>query len=392
MAFTSAYTSLQCVLSQCRGVPVVNSTLVTPAGRRQFDQYVQVSRNGRYAFIGVANGLVLDLTNGEYRRVPGQVAAKRRALSDTGCAVTLPKGAVTLNCPSGERSFPVEATVRLAQVDAEAKRIVYQSAVEPSSRVPLQFSFRAIDLATGQDFLIAQEAIPADGISIVPELDQWSLTADGSRILYLAGEGSPVSSLQLFTIGTLGEGRRQLTNSEEYADGFWEAALSPDGFVAYGISADNRVVRIDVHSGDSVDIVPRTPLPIWVTLADGLVPGSRATMIGSTLTDKPSPPQADAHVVLKLNGDEIPILEAKPESITFQVPFETLPGEARLEVIHASPFHLELPAIKVLPWRVEFLLPGGRGTAIHQDFRSLVTNVDPAVPGEILHFYITGLA
>ena len=78
-----------------------------------------------------------------------------------------------------------------------------------------------------------------------------SISADGSQVAFLYG-----NNRQVYIVGSDGKGLRQITNLPEPVK---EAALSGDGKVAFVVTVRNRIVRIDVASATSTEIVAATP-------------------------------------------------------------------------------------------------------------------------------------
>jgi uncharacterized protein (TIGR03437 family) len=100
-----------------------------------------------------------------------------------------------------------------------------------------------------------------------------------------------------------------------------------------------------------------------------------------------------------LAGLSSPILNAATTELDFQIPWEA-PASGQFSLVldsASSPFE-SLFAMDMMPYEPTFErsgLPalGASRTIIvaHQDFHGVVTSNDPAAPGEILHFYMTGL-
>src|SRR5262249_14997159 len=106
-------------------------------------------------------------------------------------------------------------------------------------------------------------------------------------------------------------------------------------------------------------------------------------------------------VSVTVGGLEAPIISAQPTAARFQGPFETALGVtaivsgSRARVVQ-DPAQVRLGAYPLVPWGLAFLAGATDSaiccvSAIHQDFRSLVTLDNPAQPNEIVHFYTVGL-
>jgi uncharacterized protein (TIGR03437 family) len=96
------------------------------------------------------------------------------------------------------------------------------------------------------------------------------------------------------------------------------------------------------------------------------------------------------------------VISAQPSLVKFQIPWETpvdKPVEIRLAYGTPPPFESVL-TVTTATVNAAFLGPTvvpsenssfPNGLAYHQDFRSFVTPSNPAQPGEIIHFYMSGL-
>ncbi len=91
-------------------------------------------------------------------------------------------------------------------------------------------------------------------------------------------------------------------------------------------------------------------------------------------------------------GYALPLLMVSPAQVTAQVPWE-MRGVVLLSLLETeSPFEERLTRqVRVVDTAVQMEYVGSHPAVVHQDFRGLVTDTDPASPGEILHFYLTGL-
>jgi uncharacterized protein (TIGR03437 family) len=120
-----------------------------------------------------------------------------------------------------------------------------------------------------------------------------------------------------------------------------------------------------------------------------LVPGSQYRIEGSTLS-----PSATIGA--------IPVwpLAVSPagDELIFQVPFEMPAGGYDFSIPGKSLFEFRWP-VEVRETAPAFLhynevgtpLPLQQPVAVHADFKSFVTPDSPAVPGEVIHFFMTGL-
>src|SRR5262245_58840721 len=95
------------------------------------------------------------------------------------------------------------------------------------------------------------------------------------------------------------------------------------------------------------------------------------------------------------------MVSASAENWTYKIPWEVLPSPqfpAFPTTLHgaSSPFEsvaqLDLETAAPVFERTGMPMDGQRDIVVaHQDFHGLVTRADPAIPGEIVHAYMTGL-
>jgi uncharacterized protein (TIGR03437 family) len=179
--------------------------------------------------------------------------------------------------------------------------------------------------------------------------------------------------------------------------------MTTDGKTIYASTRTGRLVQIDAVSGTVKEIVPRTPALRGATQADGTVPGSLTTILGSGLADYYATAPAGLTLPLSLGtttvtiaGSNAPIVSMDPESIRVLVPLGIPYGQAVIAVSSDSPFQSRSSAW-IAPLALTFLRfaetsDSGFGLyAIHQDFSSLVTVGSAARFGEVIHLYAVGL-
>ena len=180
-----------------------------------------------------------------------------------------------------------------------------------------------------------------------------------------------------------------------------EAVISGDGTTVWEATALGRIVKLDVASGNAQEIVPRTPL---ITSMQGApVPGSLNWLYGSGLSDSsvsaaPPLPQYLGGQSVLLNGTPARMLSVAPDALVYQIPFELPAGTAAVGVAaNGSPFDPPPPQIEIQPYfpvaiSEETLNGPCCGWVIAaSDFSSLITQDNPALPGEVVHTYFTGL-
>src|SRR5262245_5174886 len=106
-----------------------------------------------------------------------------------------------------------------------------------------------IDLLTG----VEEPVIEAPDLTLV------GMSNSGDRIAFLAsaglGDSVAEGSVQLYTISPEGTGLRQATHDSA---GIAEAVLAGAGTVAYAVTSDGRILRIDLDSDLVTELIGRT--------------------------------------------------------------------------------------------------------------------------------------
>jgi uncharacterized protein (TIGR03437 family) len=271
----------------------------------------------------------------------------------------------------------------LARMNSEATVIVYEAA-DPGGKYELIVHH----VGTGtEQILQVGPPVPANLPNNTPSYFQPWLSDDGSSVLYLTVDAS--GHQQVFYEATNGSGERALTNLTSVPEGVSAATLSGDGTIAYAATPDGRILRISVPSGKMDELAGRTPQ--LIQLQNPAV-GSVNWISGAALSATGTLPQV-------LVGDvPAPVISAEPTLVKFQIPWEVHPGqpsEIRLQYGPPPPFESVL-TFTAAAINGNFLSPlanpfSGALLGLHHDFHLLVTSSDPALPGEIIHFYLTGL-
>lgn len=183
--------------------------------------------------------------------------------------------------------------------------------------------------------------------------------------------------------------------------------------VAFGASV-HHYLRVDVNGGrmtispigvDGSLIEPPsvlTPVPLLASdstvnaasFAPGLSPGALVSVFGSYLSFNeagapalPLPPSLGGTQVT-LNGRRVPLLFVSRSQINTQLPFDVVPGPATLRVTTANGF--AETTVEIRPAAPGIFMAGSEPAVLHQNGR-LVTASSPAVPGEFVSIYMTGL-
>ncbi len=137
----------------------------------------------------------------------------------------------------------------------------------------------------------------------------------------------------------------------------------------------------------------------------GLIPDSLASIFGVNIVESEGIFSANAvpfptileGVSVTINGTAVPIVSIANvnglEQINLQVPFDTAIGNAQVAINNngASASFEGVPIVRKKPSIFEFNVGAQRvAAALHADFRP-VTPSDPALPGEVILLFLTGL-
>ena len=399
---TESNTRLECgfAMSHCRVVVTARTSIVSfGLGRIEIPAWVDLSHNGRYALSHFerSNLALIDLASGASRRIEGTATATRQVVTDDGGVLVKDGNDLVLRRQSGDIRFTPVELWQSAKIDPAGNRIVYcdvEDAVQKAGN--LRWSLRVIDVAARRDSLMAEGEIELPDGWIPGEALDLSLSSDGGVVAYRLERRALSLNWQVFVARTDGSGPRQLTANPE---GIYNAVLRADGKVVYAISGSSQIIRIDTASGETSEILPRTPV---AEALPSLVPGSSYTLNGRGLSDATAyatgtAPTTLAGVRVALGNRDVPIVTVSPRSVRFQVPFETPLGGTILTLPNDSPFEAPPSArmVAVVARNIQFLdiaTSGGRALrAVHEDFGSLVSWEHPALPNEIIHLYAIGL-
>ena len=360
----------------------------------------QLSRSGRYAVVygstGFNPGLVerIDLQSDE--RIPtgsGRVTADRQAITSAGELLLNGfgnPGVFVLWTPSGSRQLVPEFVVdRTAIISDDGSRLIFHT---PDGDGYSLWAART-DGTDAQQLALSREpeyapAISNDGRWVVFE-------ADGSVVL----------------ADLVSDARRELIVPE---DGVAETTISGLGNVVFVSTLANRLLRVDVASGEVEEISSRVPA-IGATysfprisgfLSGAPVPGSLNWIRGSglaghlTFASIPLPESRDGVEVL-LGDAPARIVAVAPEQIVYQIPFEAPLGEIDMRVVGPpAPFEGAAVQLDLQRQELHFVSNGyeawspelaiGEAIVVTQDFTALITAANPAREEEIVHLYATG--
>jgi uncharacterized protein (TIGR03437 family) len=130
------------------------------------------------------------------------------------------------------------------------------------------------------------------------------------------------------------------------------------------------------------------------SFAPGLAPGALVSIFGRFLSLNeagapalPLPPSLGG-AQATLNGRRLPLLFVSRSQINTQIPFDMPSGPATLRVTTANGFGEA--TVEIQPIAPGIFSAGSDPAVLHQNGR-LVTAASPAVPGEFVSIYMTGL-
>ena len=180
------------------------------------------------------------------------------------------------------------------------------------------------------------------------------------------------------------------------------ATISGDGRIAFASSRGGSLWRFDLETRAYEEwLAPAAELQFP---AESAVPGSLFTLRGRIADVASTESGAVAATSLAgfealLDGEPLPMFKVGPRELRVQIPWESnIAPSRRLEIRHQrNPYFLSalgLVAVRPAPLVQFERLSGyfeGPLVAPHADFRGIATPEDPAVPGETLHLYATGL-
>jgi uncharacterized protein (TIGR03437 family) len=346
------------------------------------DGEIVLSGDKRYALMIdgqlVSSPRLIDLATGKTTVIANyyQVGDRQVFADDGSILLQMNPGQLVLWNPVSPVPLQLSQSLQLVtRLSRNRAKVVYE-AVSAANELLI-----AYDVASGTETVLAT-APPSNPNAFnqyTPYFSPW-ITNDGRTILFESQDSNGVP--QAFLIHSDGSNLRQITHLPE---GVSEAILSGYGNVAYAATLQARLVRIDVASGTVSELAPPSA---QVSSISTPALGSLAQLSGHGL---------NAATAVYVNDQSLPIYLKSDTSAVFQVPWEAstaTPAVIRVTDNSNSPFEgtLSVPLAAVSP----SFLPFGTGygqipLAVHQHSSALVTANDPAVPGEIITLYMTGL-
>jgi uncharacterized protein (TIGR03437 family) len=356
----------------------------------------RLSGNGRYLLI-YADGSIgsipinmVDLLTGQVSKIDPQFPFAQdpnylgsgNIIADDGTLVIAAAKSLFFVRGQVVKEVPIGDIIGGAQIDSAARIVAYG-----------QYDFTTDSESIGI-YRVAEQRVS----SVIPLPDRtcgsFRLSADGLRVMFLCDvPGLP----QIYTVNTDGAQLRQVSN---YAKGVLSPVMSGDGKVAWYLSEASRLHRINLDTGEDEERLARSP---QLGYTGDLTAGSLYVLSGVGFSDEVFTaeyplPRSLGGVSVTVNAVESPLLSVSPTRILFQVPWETPPvtvPDTKVEVKAESSSPFEQLSFsqytRTAAGAFLYLSPNYGPLAIHQNFDALVTPDNPAQPGEILHFYATGL-
>jgi len=355
------------------------TTILGAGSEAQVDGRYQLSPNGKFALRFLTGReltyTLIDLGTGTSTDLPPSIGVSNRGAITNDGRVVFNQGVLHLWSPDNDRQFPMDFLVNSAVVSADGKFIVY-SRGDPNFGSTTLYSL-ATDTGT-------TTVLPGNGRNA-------NISGEGTFLTFL----SPVdglSGLQLFVARPDASDVWQITS---YPEGVREAVISGDGRIVFEVTENNRVLRYDVYSGDTQEISPRVAYAFQNYVVG--VRGSTVRITGTGLSQgaaQGSYPLTASLAGARLEADGAPLLivSADPSRIVAQIPFEMSAGKKILTLGGPDGPLIAIPLQMVVADFLPYWTDGGSsGFARHDDLTRRVTFDDPARPGEVINFLLSGM-
>lgn len=330
---------------------------------------IQVNGSGRYVVrfgvpgFPVIPATLVDLITRAERILPSRPAGD---VADDGTVLLqiTQTGGNSLSLWKADVSFPIglSSSAIVARLSRNGRMVVFQTA---------SGDLRSFNVVSGREVFLANLGDPGR----VP----FSMSNDGSQIVYIALASN--NNKQLYIHNTDGTGRRQLTNESA---GISSAVLSGFATFAYAGTNAGHLLRLKLPGGESEDL--SGPTPVISDYPAGLAPRGLFTLTGMNLSE----------ATVLLNGTSASPITSALNQVTVQVPYQAAVDQNMALIVRGSgaafEYANELSTGLAYPQFYSTAFAGSQfAVASHSDFRGLVTPNDPAIRGETLHFYMTGL-
>jgi dipeptidyl aminopeptidase/acylaminoacyl peptidase len=350
----------------CLATEPNQGVIQTPARTLKLDGTVAISPNGRYAITTPLAAVidnfhvVTDLTSGVSTAVAGAFDGAAKHVTDEGTTIKKEQSAVILtDRTGGTRIVQTKFDVHDVIIDHSGSILVYVTSFSPTA--PGRISI--IDLTTGRETQVTGGFSPSNP----------SLTSDGSTLLFSDYSDGP----QIFAMGIDRSNPHAITFGKNLVSDF---VFSGNGLVAFAVTTDSRLTRLDVRSGVVTELASATPM---VTAAYRAYRETTVAAVGSVI-QLYGPGMASVQQV-SFCGRQIAIAAGSGK---FQVPWDLPDGVCQAIVASGSPFEHAFN-LEVKQYDPSFVL--GDSLLVHQNFKGLITQSSPAHSGEEMVTYMTGL-
>jgi len=391
LAFTG---TRPCIGGSSVALQTAQGSIVDRTGKEilQAFGYVNISPSGKWAVFssrnlfdapGLSKAELVALSSGTQVQVPYSFyGPTRRRIADDGTIAFFDSGAVVLWRTDGQQTITDPAIPAQTpypepalMVSKDATRVVFQDT----------YGLVLFDLAHSVGQMLAIGTLA-------------SVTAsDDARTIAWIDQDSQI-----------GYAAEQVAQIPIISEGVGELALSGNGQVLFAATKSGRILSIQLPSGTTTELIPRTP---WITtppsgyrsyplgsISAGVGAGSLAMISGTGLSDltaSAAPPTTGGlgDVRILIGGVEAPVEAISPGLIWFQVPWELVPQDYSFDFLSgSSPFETGPNTLTVQSVAPQFFVnPDGSVKAVHGDWSGLVTWPNLAREGELIYVYMTGL-
>lgn len=305
----------------------------------------------------------------------------------------------------GLRTLDTAKTASTAWIDPTGRWVVYVTGERDRFNGLRQDGLHVIDLSSNLDRVVTLPAnSPASTGVIFDDLGQ---------TLTLKPQAATVRLQDL------------AVNSVALPEDTRDFTMSGDGTRLFALTYTGRLLRKDLLTGKVEVLCGKTPdAPVSQRLVPGslasagvlvfpairiiavdpngqalepLIPASAASVYLDPKElglSAPSTPTYEANgLSVLINETPVPLWSIARNEIRFQLPwtFPVTSAQASIRVVSAdSPFEVTRQ-VNVATRFLAFETAATNSKIIHQDNRGVVTSADPAVPGEIVQAYMTGL-
>ena len=347
------------------------------------DGHLMVSRNGNWGLVThdelyeiSTHFTIVDLVSSKsyvgFPAIRGKLDWSQQGIADDGTAVIAASDRVLIFHPPGSVQTISNQGGASAAIDARATTVVWRDA--------------SMGLRIAKLGLVPSLAV-LDKNGYDPRI-----TADGALILFRA-PASVSGASQVFLIHSDGSGRRQVTQQPE---GIGSAVLSGSGDIAWVVTNTGRLLQLELNSGRQREFIGPAPAVLDAPFTPGVQPGLLVTRAaaGQPLT-VPASVSAGDSIEARMEELSVPVISVENGLITLQVPWEAELYRAYGIALYGRVDNGWAGAAgKVLVQQFQprflFAADGIYALAAHERFDGMVTEQQPAHPGEIVHLYGTG--